>query len=93
MFVLLMASTLRDQTPSIFFEHPNELTELHLPIVPRLSAGPRPGWSDERDRRPGDEDLAVRAIPGSAHEESPGNRAFLLAEQATLRMLWQGLTL
>ena len=42
MLVLLMASALRDQLPSIGFEQPNELAELHLSIVPRLSAGPCP---------------------------------------------------
>jgi len=30
MLVLLMASTLRDQLPSIVFEQPDELAELHL---------------------------------------------------------------
>jgi hypothetical protein len=67
MLVLLMASTLRYQLPSIVFEEPSELAELHSPIVPRLSAGPCPEKSGERERRSGEEDLAVRAILGSAH--------------------------
>ena len=63
MLVLLMASTLRHPLPSIVFEQPNELAELHAPIVPRLSAGPCPEKSGEREGRSRDEDLAVRVIP------------------------------
>jgi hypothetical protein len=55
MLVLLMASTLRHQLPSIIFEQPNELAELHAAIVPGLSAGPCPEKSGERERRSGDD--------------------------------------
>src|SRR5579862_6992774 len=67
MLVLLMASALRYQLPSVVFEQPNELAELHSPIVPRLSAGPCPERLDQRELRSGDEDLAVRERLGSAH--------------------------
>jgi hypothetical protein len=66
MLVLLMAAALRDQLPSIVFEQSNELAELHSSIVPRFSAGPCPDESGERERRPSDDNLMVRAIPGSA---------------------------
>ena len=33
MVILLMASPLRDELPSIFFEQPNQLAKLHAPIV------------------------------------------------------------
>jgi len=42
MLVLLMASALRHELPSIVFEQPDELTKLHSPIVPGLSAGSCP---------------------------------------------------
>src|SRR5437867_11324112 len=59
MLVLLMASTLRDDTPSIVFEQPNQLTELHDVIVPRDSAGPCLHQSVEGQQRTRDERLAV----------------------------------
>lgn len=67
MLVLLMASTLRHQPPSVVFEQTNELAELHASIVLRLSAGPCPKRSGDAERRPGYENLAVRTMPGSAH--------------------------
>ena len=45
MLVLPVASSLSHQLPSIVFEQANELAELHLRIVPSLSAGPRAYWS------------------------------------------------
>jgi hypothetical protein len=76
MLVLLMASTLRHQLPSIIFEQPNELAELHAAIVPRLSAGPRPEKSGDRERRSGEENLAVRVMLGSPHLRIPALRGF-----------------
>jgi hypothetical protein len=61
--ILLMTSTLRHELPAIVFERSNELTELHLAIVPRLSAGPCPEESDQRERRTADDQLAARVIP------------------------------
>lgn len=52
MLVLLVAAALRHQLPSIVFEQPNELAELHSPIVPSLPAGPCLEESGERERTP-----------------------------------------
>jgi hypothetical protein len=78
MLVLLMASTLRDQPPSVVFEQANELAELHASIVPGLSAGPCPERSGEAERRSAYEKFAVRAIPGSAHLRIPACAGILL---------------
>jgi hypothetical protein len=67
MLVLPMASALCLELPSIVFEQPNELAELHSPIVPWLSAGPCPEKSGELERGSDDQNLAVRAMLGSAH--------------------------
>jgi hypothetical protein len=69
MLVLLMASALRHQPPSVVFEQTNELAELHAPIVPTLSAGPCPKRSDDAERRSGYEQLAVPTMLGSAHSK------------------------
>ena len=67
MLVLLMASTLRDQVPSIVFEQPNELAELHVAHRAERLDWPYLNESGEGERRTRDERLAVRAIPGTAH--------------------------
>ena len=66
MFVLLVASALSHELPSIVFEQPNQVSKLHLVIVPSDSAGSCPKQSGKRERHPSDEKLAVRAMLGSA---------------------------
>jgi hypothetical protein len=63
MSVLLMASALRNELPSVVFEQSDELAELHLPIVAGLSAGPCPAESGERERRASNDNLAVGVQP------------------------------
>src|SRR5579884_4190887 len=55
-----MASALRHELPSVVFEQPNELAEVHPAIVPGLSAGPRADESGEVERRAADENIAGR---------------------------------
>lgn len=60
MLVLLVASALRHRLPSIVFEQPNQLAELHSPILPGLPAGPCLEESGDGERRPGDDTSRVR---------------------------------